>query len=56
MLYISCGELKSFMIDWGGVLQEIKIDTEHFDLHRSLPVDEDVSMCVLKGYYINVFM
>lgn len=31
------------MIDWGGgVLQEIEIDTEHFDLHKSVPVDEDV--------------
>ena len=31
------------MIDWGGgVLQEIEIDTEHFDLHKSIPVGEDV--------------
>lgn len=42
MIY-SCGELKSFMLDWGGVLQEIEIDTENFDLHRSIPVDKDVS-------------
>lgn len=30
------------MLDWGGVVQEIEIDTEHFDLHQSIPVDEDV--------------
>ena len=45
----SCGELKSFVLDWGGVLQEIEIDTEHFDLHRSIPVDKDVSFIGCSG-------
>ena len=31
------------MLGWGEVLQKIEIDTENFDLHRSIPVDEDVS-------------
>lgn len=46
----SCGELKSLVLDWGGgVLQEIEVDTEHFDFHRTLHVvDEDVSTSITR--------
>ena len=41
------------MLDWGGVLQEIEIDTEHFDLHHSIPVDKDVSFIGYCGYVVH---
>lgn len=44
------------MLGWGEVLQEIEIDTENFDLHRSIPVDEDVSSYLGVSFSMNRFL
>ena len=58
-LTISCGELKTFMLEWGsGVFEEVQIDTEHFDLRQSLPaaVDEKVNICNFCGDVLEFFV